>query len=114
MMENTDFWLAVETLIASSEIFIDRPRGSVHPRYSDSVYPFDYGYLLGTSSNDGDGIDVWVGSLAEKKLTGMIYTVDGVKRDIEVKLLLGCTANDMQTILRYHQWGSQAALLIKR
>lgn len=78
-------------------IFIDRPRGSVRPRYADRIYPSHYGYLVDTSSNDGDGIDVWIGSLAEKTLTGMIYTVDGVKGDMEVKLLLGCTSEDMHT-----------------
>jgi len=113
-MQDGDFWLAVDNLIASSELYIDRPRGSVHPRHSDIVYPLDYGYLARTTANDGDGIDVWVGSLSQKTLTAVIYTVDLAKRDMEVKLLLGCTAEEMQMILRYHQRGSQSAMLVQR
>ena len=52
------FWNALDTLIATSEIAIDRPRGSAHPRYADITYPLDYGYLTGTSGGDGDEIDI--------------------------------------------------------
>ena len=53
-----DFWRALDALVAGSEIVIDRPRGSAHPRYPDVIYPLDYGYLAGTRAADGDGIDV--------------------------------------------------------
>ena len=33
MMNNPEFWLALDKLIADSEIIIDRPKGSQHPRY---------------------------------------------------------------------------------
>jgi inorganic pyrophosphatase len=45
-----------------SEIVIDRPKGTVHPKYPEFAYQVDYGYLKDTSSMDGAGIDVWVGS----------------------------------------------------
>ena len=59
---NIDFWKALDELVEYSAIVIDRPKGSVHPKWSDFVYKLDYGYLKGTSSMDGEGIDVWVGS----------------------------------------------------
>jgi inorganic pyrophosphatase len=38
------FWALVDELIATSEIVIDRPGGSAHPRVPEIVYPFNYGY----------------------------------------------------------------------
>ena len=63
---NEDFWKALDELVNSSEIVIDRPRGSAHPRFPNFIYKVDYGYLKDTASMDGAGIDVWVGS-GEKK-----------------------------------------------
>jgi len=34
-----DFWRQLAQLVAESEIVIDRPQGSAHPRYPDFVYP---------------------------------------------------------------------------
>ncbi len=64
---NSDFWKAIDELVNNSEIIIDRPKGMTHPKYSDFVYQVDYGYLKNTSSMDGAGIDVYVGS-GEKRL----------------------------------------------
>ncbi len=60
-MDSMGFWRALETLAQSSALIIDRPKGSAHPRYPDMRYPLDYGYLAGTTSGDGAGIDVWDG-----------------------------------------------------
>ena len=113
-MHNNNFWLALDTLITTSELIIDRPRGSAHPRYPTFHYPLDYGYLKGTHAGDGDGIDVWVGGSLEKNVTGVILTVDLLKRDSEIKILLGCTREEMQTIGSIHQKGMQAAMLVER
>jgi len=56
-----DFWQALDLLVEEHELVIDRPAGSAHPRYLSFVYPLDYGYLKGTASSDGSGIDVWRG-----------------------------------------------------
>ncbi len=65
-MDHDHFWQTLDTLVTESNLIIDRPRGSAHPRYPEYSYPLDYGYLRGTRSGDGDGIDMWVGSLPEK------------------------------------------------
>jgi inorganic pyrophosphatase len=83
MQKCFDFWQALDVLADEHELVIDRPRGSVHPRYSEYVYPLDYGYLRGTSSSDGGGIDVWRGSSAAGVVAVMV-TVDMVKRDSEI------------------------------
>jgi len=111
---NEGFWLRLDQLVAGTPVKIDRPKGTPHPRYPSFVYPLDYGYLENTCSGDGGGIDVWVGSLPKKPVTAIICTVDLEKRDAETKLLLGCTAEEAQTILKVHNRGSQAALLVER
>ena len=114
MPTDESFWLLLEELVASSTLSIDRPAGSRHPRYPDTVYPLDYGYLMSTRSGDGDGIDVGAGSLPHGRVSGAIVTVDVVKRDVEVKVLLGCTPEEAQDILAFHIGGGQAAILFRR
>src|SRR2546426_7702431 len=108
------FWELADHLVATSQIVIDRPRGSAHPRVPEVVYPLDYGYLEGTSGGDGEGIDVWRGSLPDARVTGAIMTVDLRKRDAEVKLLVGCTPAETDLALATHSQEQQAALLMRR
>ena len=97
-------------LVTTNAIVIDRPKGSTHPRYGNAVYPLDYGYLEETTSSDGGGIDVWIGSLNSvvdkhntKILTGILCTFDTLKRDAEIKLLIGCTKENVQVIQDFHK-----------
>jgi len=62
------------------------------------IYPFDYGYVEGTFASDADGVDVFIGSDSNHALTGILCTFDTIKRDAEIKLLLGCTESDVQVI----------------
>ena len=101
-MSNSDFWLVLDRLVSQAEIVIDRPKGSIHWRYPDYVYPLDYGYLDGTSSMDGDGIDVWIGTEQGAGVVGVICTVDLVKRDSEIKILLDCTEDEILLLERDH------------
>lgn len=93
-----DFWEKLQTLVNENSVKIDRPAGSVHPRYNEIVYPLDYGYLEGTTSGDGAEIDVWVGSENSTEVTGIAVTVDTLKKDSEIKLLLGCNEKDKEKI----------------
>ena len=99
-----EFWDAMADLATSHRIVIDRPKGQPHPNWppNSRIYPLNYGYLEGTSATDGGGIDVWLGSLQTRALTGILCTFDTLKRDAELKLLLGCTATDVQDILAFH------------
>ena len=113
-MENSDFWLRLDELVDECELVIDRPKGSSHPRYSDFVYPLDYGYLEGTSAADGDGIDVWVGGLPDRTVVGIVCTVDRTKRDAEIKILLSCTAHETQQVVAVHSTNEMAAIFVER
>lgn len=96
-----DFWKALDTLMEHSEIVIDRPKGTVHPKYPDFIYKVDYGYLKDTSSMDGAGIDVWLGS-GRKQIDAVMCVVDLLKRDSEIKILIGCTEEEKQLIYQAH------------
>jgi inorganic pyrophosphatase len=109
------FFAKLDALLTTSTIVIDRPRGSVHPRYADIIYPLDYGYMDGTSSGDGDGIDVWLGTLSgEKQIVAALVTVDTVKRDVEVKVLVNCTEEEIATIVQFHESNETGCYLIER
>ena len=70
------FWRRLDALLERSQIVIDRPKGAHHPRFQEIVYALDYGYLDGTTSADGEGVDVWLGSEPELGLNAVICTVD--------------------------------------
>ena len=53
-------------------------------------------------------------AFARRKVTGALFTVDLINRDIEVKLLIGCTPEEMQTVHRFQNSGPMAALLLTR
>lgn len=100
MDEEAGFWESLEQLLREGRIVIDRPRGGPHPHHPDLIYPLDYGYLEDTTAADGGGIDIWIGSLPERSLTGILVSYDEIKRDVEIKLLLGCAAADVEQIRR--------------
>ena len=98
---NEDFWKALDELVSSSEIVIDRPKGSAHSKFPDFIYRVDYGYLKDTTSMDGAGIDVWVGS-GNKKIDAIMCIVDLMKKDSEIKILIGCTEEEKMEVYRTH------------
>lgn len=98
---NDEFWKALDELVSNSQIVIDRPKGTAHPKYPDVIYRVDYGYLKDTASMDGAGIDVWVGS-GEKKVDAIMCTVDLLKRDSEIKILIGCTEEEKKIVYETH------------
>ncbi len=98
---DNDFWAALDSLVNDSEIVIDRPKGTKHPKYPNFIYKVDYGFLKNTSSMDGAGIDVWVGS-GKKQIDAIMCIVDLVKRDSEIKILIGCTEDEKQLVYQTH------------
>jgi len=113
-MNKMDFWQALDLLVKEHELIIDRPRGSAHPRHPDFVYPLDYGYLRGTASSDGGGIDVWRGT-ANTGIVAVMITVDMVKRDSETKILLGCAEDEIEIVHHiYNEHEAMKGRLIRR
>lgn len=61
----------------------------------------DYGYLKNTTSMDNAGIDVWVGT-AEKRIDAIMCTVNLMKKDSEIKILIGCTEKEKAIVYETH------------
>lgn len=91
---------------------VERAAGTSHPAFATTIYPLDYGYLEGTRAGDGASVDAWRGSLKRTALTGLILTIDTLKRDIECKLLIGCTPQEIDTLVNFHNRGQQSGLLM--
>jgi inorganic pyrophosphatase len=109
-----EFWHYLDRLVEAHPAVIDRPKFSAHPRYPEIIYPLDYGYLDGTTTVDGGGIDIWLGSRVHRSLDAVVLTVDLEKGDSEIKLLLGCTGPEKQIVLEFLIGGSMRALLVCR
>lgn len=99
---NSEFWQALDKLVAESKIIIDRPQGSSHPKYPEFIYPLDYGYLEDTTAMDGGGIDIWCGSEPDMRLDAIMCIVDLKKKDSEIKLLIGCTDGEKEIVYKTH------------
>lgn len=93
-------WVRWEAALRAGRVVLDRPKNSAHPHYPDIRYPIDYGYLDGSSSGDGDAVDVFVGT-ARTGLVGAVLTHDKRKGDREVKLLVDCTPAEVYCALGF-------------
>ncbi len=112
---DNEFWHTLDELVSGSEIIIDRPKGTTHPRFPHMIYEVDYGYLKNTASMDGAGIDVWVGTKEYKNVDAIICTVDLMKKDSEIKILIGCTEEEKEIIYKVHNKSQyMKGILIRR
>lgn len=90
-------WAAEEARVLANGITLERRRGTAHPRFPDIVYPLDYGYVEGTVGEDGEPVDVFVGS-GPPRLVGAYRTIDRRRGDTELKLLWGLTAEEVYLV----------------
>ncbi|WP_313153131.1 hypothetical protein [Lacrimispora sp.] len=51
---------------------------------------------------DGGGIDIWKGTAPKQKVDAIICIVDLLKRDSEIKLLMGCTEEEKGIVYKTH------------
>lgn len=116
MSEKGQYWAILDDFLSSSSIIVDRPQNSPHPRYPHIIYPLDYGYLDGTNSGDGEGIDIWLGSLPDvpPRIVGAVATVDAEKRDAEIKLLINCTEDEIGVVTGFITTHGMGCYLIER
>lgn len=98
---NQNFWHHADTLVKSSQIVIEKEKGSLYSEVPAVEFPLDLGFL-DDMKGEGKGVEVWVGSTRERKVTGAIVTCDA-KGDAVIKLLIGCTEEDGALALAFHQ-----------
>lgn len=112
---NALFWQKLDTIYLSSKLEVDRPKNSTHYKYSNLIYPVDYGYLKDTTGSDMSPIDVFRGSLPSTQVQAALVSADILKKDCEVKLIVGCSEEEVYDILVFlNQTEFQKALLVRR
>jgi inorganic pyrophosphatase len=109
-----EFWQYMERMVKSTSITIDRKKGSSHPRFKQVKYPVDYGFLDETFSIDGSGVDIWLGSGSSAHVNGCFITVDLENADCEVKIVLGCSNEEIRLLKAFHNNGGMRAKYINR
>ena len=110
---NAYFWQKIDTLYLSSDLTINQPKGSTHPVYTNLVYPVDYGYL--SDSNSDEKISIYKGSQASGSVDAVVVCADLLKKDIDVKLLVGCSEKEQLKILEFlDQTDFQKAVIMRR
>ena len=69
------------------KVTVDRTMGSRHPKYSDIVYPVNYGYIEGVIAPDGEEQDAYILGVDKpvKEFTGKVIAVIHRFDDIEDK-----------------------------
>ncbi|CAM3684111.1 Inorganic pyrophosphatase [Erysipelothrix urinaevulpis] len=110
LLNNGYFWQKIDSLILSTNVVISQEKGSRHSKYINMVYPVNYGYL-----EDTDAIKVFKGSDKRSKVDAVLVVADILKRDLEVKLLWGCTPEEETEILLFiNQTDYQKSILVRR
>ena len=71
------------------QITVDRPVGSSHPTYPDTVYPVNYGYISGIMGGDGEAQDVYLLGVSTpvEQYTAKVIAVIHREDDHEDKLV---------------------------
>lgn len=80
-------------------VIIDRPLGSVHPKYPDLIYQINYGYIEGMIAGDGEYQDAYIIGIDypleifEGKVIAVIHRLN----DVEDKYVV-CDINKTYTL----------------
>jgi inorganic pyrophosphatase len=112
---NVFFWQKIDSLYLSSTVIIIKEIGDTHANYTNLVYPVRYGYLQDTLSQDGQGISIYKGSEPSQYVSAIVVAADILKKDIEVKLLVGCTQEEEEKILKFvNQTEYQKTIMVRR
>ena len=71
------------------DMVIDRPIGSVHPKYKDMIYPLNYGFIPNVFGGDGEELDVYLMGLnvPVKEYKAKVIAIVHRHNDVEDKLV---------------------------
>ncbi len=110
---NAFFWQKIDTLYSSASLEIIHHKGEYHDEYADMVYPVDYGRLK--EANNENGVCVYKGTQKHTAVKAVVVAVDILKRDLDVKILIGCNEEEEEAVLRFlNQTDFQKTVLIRR
>lgn len=109
---NAYFWQKIDTLFLSSGYNLTKKKGETHDTFKNLVYPTDYGKV---QANGEKGISIYAGSGDRNKVSALIIAADILERELDVKVLAGCNAEEEDAILRFlNQTDYQKTVLIRR
>ena len=112
---NAYFWQKVDTLYFSSKIIITYEKGEAHKDFKNMIYPVQYGTLVDLVDDQDLGISVFRGSRDSNRVDALILSSDVLKKDLEPKLLVGCTEDEELDILHFlNQSDLQKTILVRR
>ncbi len=79
---------------------IDRPLGSSHPRYSNLMYPINYGYIDDVYAEDGEKQDVYLLGIdiPVNEFTGRVIAVYRRIDDVEDKWIVSYDGKDLSDV----------------
>lgn len=111
---NAYFWQKLDILVMSSDMAVEREKDSHHPDYGNMIYPVDYGYIR-SDSRDNKKIGFFRGSNETYQVQAIAVCADILKKDLEVKLLFGCSEDEINSIMLFlNQSDFQKCILIRR
>ena len=115
LYNNAYFWQKVDTLVFSSKILIVHQKGDRHKDYRNLIYPVQYGKLVDLVDDKDLEIAIYKGSRKTDRVEALILAADILKKDLEPKLLMGCTEKEEADILHFlNQTDLQKTILVRR
>ncbi|MDD6560626.1 MAG: Inorganic pyrophosphatase [Lactimicrobium massiliense] len=112
---NAFFWQKVDTLFLSGKLALTKKKGEAHDTFRNLVYPTDYGHLGDTKSTTAEGVSVYAGSGDRSQITALVVAADILTKELDVKMLIGCTEEEVMAVLRFlNQTDFQKTVLIRR
>lgn len=106
-------WESWDGIIRMKGLTVERPAGQAHPNYPDIIYPIDYGYVNDTLANDGEPVDIFMGS-ADNGLVAAVFTHDPRKGDREVKFIYNCSPREIYLVHGFVNFPPMTAELLMR
>lgn len=88
-MDSKSFALAKEFLNKKVNIIVDRPIGSIHPKWNFE-YPVNYGYLKNVMAPDGEELDAYILKVDKpvKDFIGQVVAIIHRLEDDDDKLIV--------------------------
>ncbi len=111
---NAYFWQKLDTFYFSGEYEVKHKKGDHHSEYPNLVYPVEVGCLEETNG-EHEGVNVYRGSGSMYSITGLVIAVDILGKTLDVKMLVGCSEEEVEEILRFlNQTDYQKTVLIRK
>lgn len=112
---NALFWQKLDTILLSSSIVLDYPKGSHHPVFTALTYPVDFAHLEDAfDDKSGKRISIYRGS-GPHKVVGIVISADVLEKECFVTVLVGCSEEERHDVLEFmNQMDCQKCIYVTR